>query len=146
MIFALVTGWTFALAGADGANLLVVALPLGAFFTFVLILLLGGVIANRNKVRALYRRRLRADVPVVYVGKQGLYSEDTGYRAFRTWGARLINVYFQEGSPSTLNFQISIDVRYGSYVDTVNVRVPAGKDSEADAIAHRYFDEGVVRR
>ncbi len=146
IIFTIVSGYTFTMASADGANLLIVALPLGAFFTFILIITLGRVIAERNKIRALRKRRLRSEPPNVYIGKQGMYSDDNGYRTFRSWGERLINVYYQAGTPATVNFQISIDQRYGSYTDTVAVRVPPGSDTEAENLAHRFFDEGVVKR
>lgn len=142
IMFSLVTGWTFFLASSDGADLIVVALPLGAFFTFVLLMTLGQVIIARNKIRSTFKRRLSSEVPSVYVGKRGIYDEDSGYRSFKG----LINVYSQAGTPTTLNYQYNIYARYGYYAETVTVCVPTGKEAEAENVALRYFDEGVVKR
>jgi hypothetical protein len=142
IMFSLVTGWTFFLASSDGADLIVVALPLGAFFTFVLIMTLGQVVIARNKIRSTFKRRLSSEIPNVYIGKRGIYDEDSGYRSFDG----LINVYSEAGTPTTLNYQYNIYARYGYYAETVTVRVPSGKDAEAENIAQRYFDEGVVKR
>jgi hypothetical protein len=142
IMFSLVTGWTFFLASSDGADLIVVAIPLGAFFTFVLIMTLGQVVTARNKIRSTFKRRLNSEIPSIYVSKRGIYDEDSGYRSFDG----LINVYSEAGTPATLNYQYNIYARYGYYAETVTVRVPAGKESEAENIAHRYFDEGVVKR
>lgn len=142
VVFAGVTGWTFYLASADGANLLVVALPLGTFFAFVLLLMLGTVAAARRKIHTMYRRRLRSPIPHVYISNAGLYSEDSGYRGY----SGLANVYYQEGFPATLNFQFSVAVGYGFYSETVTVYVPRGQETDADRLAHRFFDEGIVRR
>jgi hypothetical protein len=142
VVFTGVTGWTFYLASADGANQLLVALPLGAFFAFVLLLMLGTVTAARRKIHATYHRRLRSPIPHVYISRAGLYSEDSGYRGY----SGLANVYYQEGFPARLNFQFSVAVGYGFYSETVTVYVPRGQETDADRLAHRFFDEGIVRR
>ncbi|MFN8371842.1 MAG: hypothetical protein U0694_03050 [Anaerolineae bacterium] len=152
VIFAGVAGFTFYLLNSEGQaqDLPLVAVPLALFFALILMLVLGGSLAGRRRSHALYRRRLRASIPHVYIGKSGLYDEDSGYQTFRSWNERLINVYAKDG---TLNFEIRYRRRYGSgtwsygyYTRTVSVKVPREEEANTETLAHRFFDEGVLKR
>ncbi|NWF70961.1 MAG: hypothetical protein HXY40_17895 [Chloroflexi bacterium] len=146
VLFTFISGFVFNLAASEGTNLLLVSIPLGAFFSFVLIVIMGGYVMERGNIRRTYQRRLRTTAPLVYINRGGLYHDDEGYQAFRGWNEELINVYVQEGQPTTLNFQMYFTQRYGAYHKTLSVRVPPGDEAEAHSVAQRFFAEKVVKR
>jgi hypothetical protein len=144
ILFSFISGATFFIVNPNDRFLVFV--PLGVFFLIITILVLGNPFVGRRRSTALYRRRLRAPIPNVYIGKGGMYDDDSGYQTFRGLNERLINVYYKEGSPAKVAFEIHHRGRYSSGIQTVNVRVPSDQEVEAQNIAHRYFDEGVIKR
>jgi hypothetical protein len=145
ILFSFISGATFFITRGS-ADASFIPVPLGVFFLIITILVLGNPFVGRRQSTALYRRRLRAPIPNIYIGKNGLYDDDSGYQTFRGLNERLINVYYKDGSPSRVMFEIRHRGRYSSGTQTVKVRVPSDQEVEAQNIAHRFFDEGVVKR
>jgi hypothetical protein len=144
ILFTFIGGATFFIVNPN--DRLIVVFPVGTFFLIITLLVLGGPMAARRRSAATYHRRLNAPIPNIYLGKNGMYDDDSGYQDFRGWNDRLINVYYKEGSPSKVVFEIFYRRRYSSGTFPVTVRVPRDRETDAQQIAKRYFDEGVVRR
>jgi hypothetical protein len=146
IVFSFITGFALHLINSSSGpkeNPLIVILPLGAMFSFILIGGLGQPVMARRRGEALYRRRRNRSIPSVYIGEAGLYHEDTGYSAFRGLNERLVEVKHVPRY-RTLNFEIWHRSRRTSFTETVRVHVPHGAENEAKDIEDRLKAE-VIR-
>jgi hypothetical protein len=146
VIFTGISGFMYYLMNsspsASGQVPTYVFIPLGVFFTLILIFVMGMSVAGRRRSEALYRRRLNSPIPNVYFNGGGFYDEDSGFETFRYINRWLTGVNIREGAMT-----FSVTIRRGSWIwrtMLLTAKIPPGKEAEAEALRQRFVDEGLI--
>lgn len=150
VIFTFVTAFTLYLMNSNGAGTtthpLLVLLPLGGMFVIIMMMSMGGRLAERRASAARYRRCQRAPIPNVYIGARGLYDDDDGYYAFGGFSQSLTCAQHDSGR---MRFTIRMTHWFSSSVlhSTAHkvVRVPRGEEAEAEKVLERLRQERIIR-
>lgn len=101
----------------------------------VLLLTLVLVAAVIHFSTAAQERRNQTGVPETYIGTDGIWYHGA-LHVWRGWGSRLDAVSYPDAD-GNLRLTYSAPARYGRQYHTLRVMVPAGKESEAEAVSAR---------
>lgn len=149
VIFTFVTGFTLYLMNSTTMTTspLVILLPLGVMFTIIMMMTMGGRLAERRASRARYRRRQRTPIPNVYIGARDLYDDDDGYYSFSGWSQKLTHAEYQNGQ-MRFSFRITYWSSSAISQDTIHksVHVPSGNSSQAEDLLARLRQEKLIHR
>ena len=125
-VFCLVIGGLFLIADPGGGGPAVAA---------VLLLTLGLIAAVIHFGTAAQERRNQTGVAEAFIGTEGILCHGA-LHVWRGWGSRLDKVSYPDPQ-GDLRLTYSAPARYGRQYQTIRVMVPAGKESEAEAVAAR---------
>lgn len=147
---------------------LVAFVGLGVMYIIIMSLTVGYPIVTKLQARARYRRRIKQPIPKVYINRDGLYNEDTGYKPFISLQEleyippekvadyhqsvqvgfpspmSYPNLRMVEGLPlideawGLLSFTALHRERYRKFKVTVLVRIPPDKIDDATTLVQRF--------
>lgn len=120
-------GYIMQSAEGESTPILAIAPPIGVIFAMVLAETISTPTLNKHNSKMQFLRRLKSPIPNIYIGKHGLYSEDTGYISFRSVNQPLTSIERGGQSRMTLRFSISIYHRFITRLHIEEVAIPPPK-------------------